>query len=107
MVELLAVREGVRLATYRLLDHVIIESDYLQVVQAIRHRSQGYSLMDLLVDDIHALLRGFVDSHVRYVWRTANGVAHNMAKLVVSFYEDFCWFEEPPDVIVEPLSHDV
>ncbi|KAB2635566.1 hypothetical protein D8674_026100 [Pyrus ussuriensis x Pyrus communis] len=66
MVELLAVREGVRWAANRNLARFIVESDSLQVVQAIGNRIQGSSLIDLLVEDIHALLRVFVDSQVCY-----------------------------------------
>ncbi|RXI02888.1 hypothetical protein DVH24_002966 [Malus domestica] len=86
------------------LARIIAESDSLQVVQAISNRVQGSSLMDLLVDDIHVLLRDFVDSQVCYVCRTANVAAHGMARLAVSSSIDFCWYEEPLNLIVEAIS---
>ncbi|KAB2599541.1 hypothetical protein D8674_009812 [Pyrus ussuriensis x Pyrus communis] len=58
-----------------------MECDSLQVVQAVGSRFQGSSSMDLLVDDIHASLRAFVDSQVCYVPRIANVAAHGMVKL--------------------------
>ncbi|KAB2635463.1 hypothetical protein D8674_025997 [Pyrus ussuriensis x Pyrus communis] len=64
--------------------------ELISVVQAIGNRIQGSSLIDLLVEDIHALLRVFVDSQVCYVRCTANVTAHSMAKLAVSFSSDFC-----------------
>ncbi|KAB2598279.1 protein TIME FOR COFFEE-like [Pyrus ussuriensis x Pyrus communis] len=69
------------------------------VVQAVGSRFQRSSPMDLLVDDIRASLRTFVDSQVCYVRRSAYG----MAKLAMSFPIEFRWFEEPPDPIVEAL----
>lgn len=78
-----------------------MESDSLQVVQAIGSRVQGSSLMDLLVDDIRSSLRAFVDSQVCYVRRTANAMTHGMTQLAVSSPIEYCWFEEPPDSIVE------
>ncbi|KAM1574334.1 hypothetical protein COP1_044199 [Malus domestica] len=74
------------------------------VVQAIGKRGQGSSLMELLVEDIHALLRVFVDSSVCYMRRTANVTAYSMAKLAISSSIDFCWYEEPLNSIVEALS---
>ncbi|XP_068314835.1 uncharacterized protein [Pyrus communis] len=75
----------------------------LQVVQAVGSQFQRSSPMDLLVDDIRASLRTFVDSQVCYVRRSANAAAHGMAKLAMSFPIEFCWFEEPPNPIVEAL----
>ncbi|KAM1023311.1 hypothetical protein TB2_044082 [Malus domestica] len=74
------------------------------VVQAIGKRGQGSSLIELLVEDIHALLRVFVDSSVCYMRRTANVTAYSMAKLGISSSIDFCWYEEPLNSIVEALS---
>ncbi|KAM1923070.1 hypothetical protein ACFX15_021039 [Malus domestica] len=85
----------------RNLPKVIVESDSLQVVQAIGSRVQGSSPMNLLVDDICVSLRAFVDSEVCFVHRTANVTAYGMTKLAVSSPIEFCWFEEPLDSIVE------
>ncbi|KAB2625062.1 hypothetical protein D8674_016722 [Pyrus ussuriensis x Pyrus communis] len=73
------------------------------MVQAIGNRVHGSSPMNLLVDDIRVSLRAFVDSQVCFVRSTANVAAHGMAKLVVSSPIEFCWFEEPPNSIVEAL----
>ncbi|CAN6700125.1 unnamed protein product [Malus baccata var. baccata] len=94
MVELLVVHEGIRWAADRNLAHIIMECDSLQ----------GSSFMDLLVDDIHILLRAFMDLQACYMRRTANVAAHGMAKLAVSSSIDFCWYEEPLNSIVEALS---
>lgn len=59
--------------------------------------------MDLLVDDIRTSLRGFEASQVCYVRWSANDVAHRMAKLALSSAFEFCWFEEPPNLIVGAL----
>ncbi|RXI01388.1 hypothetical protein DVH24_014737, partial [Malus domestica] len=40
---------------------------------------------------------------VCYVHRSTNVAAHGMAKLAMSFPNDFCWFEEPSNQIVEAL----
>lgn len=63
--------------------------------------------MDLLVEDIRASLRIFEDSQVSYVYRTANVAAHFIAKLAISYTSNFCWFEEPPNLIVETLLESV
>ncbi|KAM1723207.1 hypothetical protein ACFX11_021819 [Malus domestica] len=60
------------------LPKVIVESDSLQVVQAIGSRVQGSSPMNLLVDDICVSLRAFVDSQVCFMRRTANVNAYGM-----------------------------
>ncbi|KAM1633708.1 hypothetical protein ACFXTN_010726 [Malus domestica] len=72
--------------------------ELIAVVQAISSRIQRSSLIDLLVDDIRVSLRGFVDSQVCYVRRTANVATHCMAKLAVSSS-----IKEPTDLIVETL----
>lgn len=107
MVELLAVRDGVYWAVERNLQQIIVKSDSLQVVQAIGSLKQGSSHMDLLVEDIRASLRIFEDSQVCYVRRIANVAAHFIAKLVISYNSNFCWFEESPNLIVETLLKSV
>lgn len=107
MVELLAVRDGVWWVMQRNLPRIIVESDSLQVVQAIGSLKQGSSHMDLLVEDIRTSLRGFEASHVCYVCWSANDPPHHMAKLAISFSSDSCWFEEPPDLTVGALFDSV
>ncbi|KAB2624341.1 TMV resistance protein N-like [Pyrus ussuriensis x Pyrus communis] len=107
MVELLAVHDGVYWAVQWNLPQIIVKSDCLQVVQAIGSLKQGSSHMDLLVEDIRASLWIFEDSQVSYVCHTANVAAHFIAKLAISYTSNFCWFEEPPNLIVETLLESV
>lgn len=58
-IEILAAREGLGLAIQHNWQHVIMESDALQVVQAIGSLNCGSSATRLLLDDIKTSLRGF------------------------------------------------
>ncbi|KAB2599836.1 hypothetical protein D8674_010107 [Pyrus ussuriensis x Pyrus communis] len=90
MMELLAVCDGV----------------YWALQQNLRLK-QGSLHMDLFVEDIRSSLRDYEDSQVCYVHRTANVATHRMVKLAISSTSDFCWFEEPLDLIVRALLESI
>ncbi|CAN6694093.1 unnamed protein product [Malus baccata var. baccata] len=51
-------------------------------------------------DEVGSYTGGFVC----YVCRTANVASNGMARLAVSSSIDFCWYEEPLNLIVEAIS---
>lgn len=78
----------------------------MQVVQDIGSLKEGSSFADLLVEDIRVSLRSFDDSKVCHVSQSANVAAHCMAKLALSSDFNFCWFEEPPELLSDALLED-
>ncbi|KAB2622200.1 hypothetical protein D8674_024382 [Pyrus ussuriensis x Pyrus communis] len=88
--EAITVREGLALAYSRGFQNIIVESDLLQIVQALCS-----SLLDL---------SSFISfTHIR---RQANEVAHRLAYFSLSSTTPALWFEEPPDIILDVLFED-
>lgn len=75
------VLEGVRFAVQWRHSHVIIESDCLQLIQAIQNPVLGVSDFHLVVEDILALSSRLLDVVWSFVKRSGNKVAHVLAHL--------------------------
>lgn len=104
--KILVTREGLHLAIQRQWQHVVLECDALQVVQAIGSPSCGLSATSLLIEDVKTSLRSFISMRVSHIRRSANLVAHRMAKLALISIVSSCWFNVPPTSIQDAFLQD-
>jgi hypothetical protein len=90
---------GVNLCIELGYQQVIFEVDSLRVVQALPQASPCLSPFGHLLDDIRTRLSGLHFGEVHHIYREANLVAHNLAKLAISSSMDHVWLEDYPSVV--------
>ena len=104
--ELLACRRGLLLASEVQVQHIILETDSVEVAAKLNKEGQDRSVYGPLVDEIKTLLQGFAGSSVRAVRRTANEAAHRIAKEGCEKKLCKVWFDVVPDCIANRLVLD-
>ncbi|KAM1227152.1 hypothetical protein FF1_006386 [Malus domestica] len=101
--ELLAIKHGVELAQQLGYQKVQVESDSSQAISIINTCVDRASVVDLLVgDDLHSVA-SFIASKFISISRNNNGIAHCLAKVVVSSGTHLVWIEEPLSFILDLL----
>lgn len=75
--------------------HCIIESDSQILVNACKG-SPGEAIFGTIVGDCIQILKHINPVLVRFVYRSANSVAHALAKATYSMSEDREWVATPP-----------
>jgi ribonuclease HI len=84
-------------------DRVCVESDCLGAVAKIRSTEVNRSSHGPLVEEIKEMMKDFAGLSVRHVRRTANGVAHLLAKFGCE--NKLCKvLVNPPDLVVSTLA---
>ncbi|KAL5779613.1 hypothetical protein ACOSQ2_010350 [Xanthoceras sorbifolium] len=83
--EALAILRGLRLAIDMGLSTVCVESDAASVVKQLSSRVTSCSDIGLILDDILSLVVNFADLSFSSVRRSANIVAHGLAKFALSY----------------------
>jgi hypothetical protein len=81
---------------------VIFEGDALQVIQALSAAPPHLHSIGHFVENIHHDMESF-----QFVSFEANGVAHSLAKAIVSQCLDTRWLESPPSLICTQLFRDL
>ena len=89
--EALCMKEVLTWLKERQLDTCIIETDSMQVIEAM-HTSSQNSMFHLLVGDCKYLLRYFRHVQVRFVRRFTNGATHLVAQAARSLPSPAQWF---------------
>jgi hypothetical protein len=84
MVEALACRATCELALNLSFSPISFEVDSMLVVQATHVFGPNTSVLGRIYDDILACLLDLHRSSVSHVYRSSNGAAHKLAKLVLS-----------------------
>ncbi|XP_074293711.1 uncharacterized protein LOC141620847 [Silene latifolia] len=106
--EAVAVLEGVKKARRRGHMNIVVESDCLQVVDALRKSCTGRSVFDLVLDDIISLRASFNSVVWSFTSRLNNGVAHALAHPFPRVVGRFLWSEGLPlianDAVIADLS---
>lgn len=85
--------------------HVILESDSLQVVSALHHNIEYQLEVGNILDMCRAILRQMNSVIVCHVKKQANRVAHLLARFPCLVDSSNC-FMSPPSMLVEALSLD-
>jgi ribonuclease HI len=94
--ELLACRLGLVLAKDCGAQRILLEMDSVGEVAKIQRENRDRSLHGQMVEEIKVLLSGFEDKVIKAVRRSANGVAHEFAKIGCVNKCNRCWLEVPP-----------
>ena len=79
------------------LSKVILETDNLRTVTAIRHSAQEHSSFGLIIEDIICLAANFESFHCQHSRRGVNKVAHELAQLAKNKVAEKVWLEEVPE----------
>jgi ribonuclease HI len=104
--ELLACHLGLVLAKECGAQRIILEMDSVGAVTKIQREDRDRSLHGQLVEEIKVLLSAFEDKVIKAVRRSANGVAHEFAKIGCVNKCNRCWLEVPPLGISDSIVSD-
>ncbi|XP_074266449.1 uncharacterized protein LOC141589722 [Silene latifolia] len=105
--EAVAVLEGVMEARRRGYTKVVIESDCLQVIDALKRKAKGRSDLALVIDDILAASSYFNSVLWSYTCRVNNSVAHSLAHLFPRSVGRFVWSGDLPPIANNAVSFDL
>lgn len=104
--EAMAIREALSWLKNNNYSRVKIESDALTVIQSLKSEIFNSSF-DLILLDVKDLLCHLDDVFIAHIKRSANGVAHLLARYSTSNADRKDWFLEPPSFICNALYSDV
>jgi ribonuclease HI len=104
--ELLACKEATQLALDQGINKLVLETDCLSAVSKLRGKELDRSLHGPLVQEIKVLLSSFSDTEVQHVRRSANGVAHCLAKFGCENNICNTWVGVPPMYCMNLLAYD-
>jgi hypothetical protein len=84
--------------------------DSVGAVAKIQRENRDRSIHGQMVEEIKVLLSGFEDKVIKAVRRSANGVAHEFAKIGCVNKCNRCWLEVPPlgisdSIVADALVH--
>lgn len=86
------------------IDHVIIQTDCLNLISALESQSHGYDTeVGHVLTNCQFMLQGYPGVRVVHIKREANQAAHLLARSAVSIVEDTIWIENAPDCIADTL----
>ncbi|KAL2934062.1 Acrosin-binding protein [Bienertia sinuspersici] len=102
----MAVRHEVRVAVEARLRNLIIESDCLKVIQAVKQKKKESTAFGSIICDILHLVKSCSFVEFCHVKREANQVAHNLARVSSSYDEMYVWMEEAPSSIMHYVMAD-
>ncbi|XBI08586.1 hypothetical protein VPH35_136294 [Triticum aestivum] len=106
MAEALTLKFGLNLAQWAGCNHLIINSDNLEVVETMQDGGQSAGAAAAIFDDCYHYACDFIMTKFEHCNREANKVAHELARLA-RFFSTSVWFEEPISEIVTFLTNDV
>ncbi|XP_021721482.1 uncharacterized protein LOC110689043 [Chenopodium quinoa] len=98
---------GLQLARDRGIKRVVLESDSLLVVQALRGASAGRSTFHLLIEDITNVAASFDDVKWSFVRRNGNRVAHYLAHFQPWDLGQRMWVDHLPNDVIALVANDI
>jgi ribonuclease HI len=105
--ELLACWKAIELANSRQMQRVVFELDSASVVSKLQVEETDRSVHGILIEPIKRELRNGRDFVVRWARRSANEVAHRLAKEGCELSSARVWLDVSPDCIKNALYSDV
>ncbi|XP_074305804.1 uncharacterized protein LOC141641026 [Silene latifolia] len=106
MAEALAVYKGLQEASRRGYQNVVVESDCLMVVDALKRNASGRSEFLLIVDDTLALSLSFSSVLWSFTTRVNNSVAHILAHCQPIVVGRIVWSDFLPEKANDPVTFD-
>ena len=104
--EALALLAGLKLVEQVGGQSVIVESDSLEVVQAILNPSEYRGTGAVIIDDCRQLIATLGKATIQYCPREANGAAHALARYGASQDVGEVWLVDPPGFLIPILVND-
>ncbi|XP_075659244.1 uncharacterized protein LOC142629149 [Castanea sativa] len=104
--EVLACRQAMEFAIDAGFSDLIVEGDNSTVMKSIVSAQTDWSRLGNLYDDIHCLAGRMRHVEFRGIRRSANGVAHSLARFARHISEDIVWLEDSPPPALEALYLD-
>ena len=104
--EVLACRQAMEFALDAGFSNLIMEGDNSNVMRSIVSAQTDWSRLGNLYDDIRCLAGRLRHVEFRGIRRTANGVAHSLARFARNLSEDIFWLEDSPPPALEALYLD-
>jgi ribonuclease HI len=105
--EAFAARQGVELCNAMGFNAVKFEGDSQTIVQALLVDRAHPGSFDSIVPDTRLLLLSFPQWQVRFVRRTGNEVAHQLARMAVKHKVSHVWVESIPGFISDAVCKDL
>ena len=85
---------------------VILEGDNARVLKTVAQAQLDLARLRFIYEDIWCLIVGFRSFSVNYVRRSANGVAHALARFAKLSDNETIWLEEDPPPAIDALYLD-
>ena len=104
--EVMACRKALEFAIDAGFMEVILEGDNALVMKTVSQAQPNFSRLGLIYEDIWCLAAGFRSISTSCVRRSANGVAHALAKFARLSDNYIVWMEEDPPPAVDALYLD-
>ena len=105
-VEVLAYRKALEFAINAGFMEVILEGDNARVMKTIAQAQPDLARLGFIYEDIWCLIASFRSLSVNCVRRSANGVAHALARFARLSNNEIVWLEEDPPPAVDALYLD-
>ncbi|XBJ16045.1 hypothetical protein VPH35_007773 [Triticum aestivum] len=106
MAEALALKFGLTIAQRAGCNHLIINSNNMEVVETMQEGGQSAGAAAAVFEDCYHYAYDFFTTRFEHCNREENKVAHELATLA-KFSSTSDWFEEPPNEIVMILTNNV
>ena len=107
MAEAFALKDGLMLAQHIGGNRIIIQSDYMEVIEIMSNGGFTANLAVIVYDECNIVWSGFQKISIEHVSRDANQVAHALARQAMISNENCMWDDEPPSFILPFLANDV
>ncbi|XP_074313616.1 uncharacterized protein LOC141648798 [Silene latifolia] len=104
--EAVAILDGLEEAARRGIQKLEVESDCLQVIEAIRKRSDGRSIFAVIIDDIVSFRSNFLSVCWLHVNRVNNCVAHALAHCIPRTIGRVVWEDGLPPTATATAAFD-
>ena len=100
-VEVMACRKALEFAINAGFTEIILEGDNAMVMKVISQVQQDLSRLGLIYEDIWCLAAGFRTITYNCVRRSANSVAHALARFARLLDHEIVWLEEDPSLAMD------
>lgn len=104
LLEVMALRVGLLWAIDRGYQFLIIETDSLHIVEALRDPTLNLSPIEQVVEDYKALLNTITEVNITHICRNANAAAHRLTKVGLYPMQSCEWISSPPNIITNILE---
>ena len=105
--EAFALKDGLMLAQHIGGNHIIIQSDYMEVIEIMSNGGFTANLAVIVYDECNIVWSSFQKISIEHVSRDANQVAHALARQAMILNENCMWDNEPPNFNLPMSANDV